>query len=139
MPVPVEPYTAAFSFDDALDEAYDGARAVGRGVPHGVADADRFRARADRRRVERADRVRVGARRVFGHVHHGQAFTDGERDGLFREPQQLVERPIFGVEADGRRTDERASFDGDAGALRNLGNRLDVVLVRARGAVRANV
>src|ERR1041384_8026954 len=46
---------------------------------------------------------------------------------------------MCGVEADGRRADEGAGFDRDAGALRYFGDGADVVLVRARGAVRANL
>jgi hypothetical protein len=68
----------------------------------------------------------------------GQIFGDRERHGLFRELEQLVERPIFGVETHGRRADKRAGFNSDSGALRNFGNGANVVAVRARGAVRAN-
>ncbi len=82
MAVPVEPHLLALLLDDALDEADDGARAVGRGVADRVADADGARARADGRRVERADGVGVGARRVLGDEHDGQAFRDGEGHGL---------------------------------------------------------
>src|SRR5207248_1985716 len=71
-------------------------------------------------------------------VHHGQAFTDGEGDGLFREFEELVERPVFRIEAHGRRADEGTGFDWDSDALRDLGYRLNVVAVRARGAVWTN-
>ena len=53
----------------------------------GVGDADAPGPRADRRRVEGAQRVGVGAGRVLGHVQHGQPFADRERDGFLGELQ----------------------------------------------------
>ena len=44
---------------------------------------------------KRAQRLRIGARRVLGDVHDRQAFADGEGDGLLGELQQLVERPAL--------------------------------------------
>ena len=79
------------------------------------------------------------ARVVSSDEHDGQAFRDGEGHGLFRQLQELVERPPFGEEAYEGGAEEGAGFDGDAGALRNLCDGADVVLVRARGAVRANL
>src|SRR5919107_1715905 len=86
--VPVEAHAAALLFDDLPDEAHDRARAVGRGVADGVADADGARARAYRGRVERAYGLGVGARRVLGDEHDGQALAHGEGHSLLRQLQE---------------------------------------------------
>src|SRR6201992_2574056 len=138
MAVPVETDFLALLFDDLFDEANDRACSVGRGVAYCVADADRSRATAYRGRVESANRFGVGARRVFGYEHDGQAFADGERGGLFRELQKFFERPAFGEEAYEGRAEEGAGFNRDSCALRDFGDWAYVVPVRARGAVRAN-
>src|SRR5947209_9497330 len=138
MPVPVKTNLLALVFNDALDESHNGARTVRRRVSNRVADADGASARSDRSRVERSDSLRVCARGVFRYIHHGQAFFDCEGNGLFRQLQELVERPVFRVEANRRRAYEGAGFDCDAYALRYFCNLLDVCRVSARGAVRTN-
>ncbi len=90
---------------------------------------------ANRRRVERAQRVGIGARRVLGHVHDRQPLADRERDRLLGQLQQLIERPALGVLPQRARPDERAALDRHAGPLRDLGDRLDVGDERPRGAV----
>ena len=99
MAVPVEPHRFALFVNYSAHKSHYRVRAVGRGVPHRVADAYCARATANRRRVERANRFRIGARRVFGDKHHRQAFTHRERYSLFRHPQKLIEGPFFRVEA----------------------------------------
>ena len=99
MPVPVEPDRFVLLLNNVLDEFHHRARAIWCRVSHRVADAYCARATANRRRVERANRFRIGARRVFGDKHHRQAFTHRERHSLFRHPQKLIEGPLFRVEA----------------------------------------
>ena len=73
-----------------------------------------------------AQRLRIGAGRVLGDVHHRQPFAHREGDRLLGQPQQLIERPAFGVLPERARADERAALDRHADALRDLGDRLDV-------------
>src|SRR5205085_3411802 len=138
MPVPVKTNLLALVFNDALNESHNGARTVRRRVSNRVADADGTRARSDRSRVERSDSLRVCARSVFRYIHHGQAFFDCEGNGLFRQLQELVERPVFRVEANRRRAYEGAGFDCDAYALRYFRDGLNVCRVSARRAVWTN-
>ena len=126
MAVPVDPDPAAALLDDRLDELDDRRRAVRRRVPDRVGDADALRAGPDRGRVQRAQRVGIGAGRVFRDVHDGQALADRERDRLLGQLQQLIERPPFGVLPQRARPDEGAALDRDAGALRDLRDRPDV-------------
>ena len=90
----------------------------------------------DGRRIQRAQRVRVRARRVFGHVHDRQPLADREGDRLLGELQQLIERPALGVLAQRARPDEGAALDRHPGALRDLRDRPDVGDHRPRRAVR---
>jgi len=108
-------------------------------VPHGVAcptvSAMQIRAGVDRGGVELLDVFRLRARRVFGHVHDRDAVVDREPHRLRRLRDDPVEVPLLGELPDRRRADEEVGLDGDADALRDLDDRLDVVLVRApRGA-----
>src|SRR5205823_10432363 len=95
MTVPVESDPLALILDDFFNEADDRARPVRGGVADGVADADGARAAAYGGRVERAYGFGVGARRVLGDEHDGQALGDGEGDGLLGELQKFVERPAL--------------------------------------------
>jgi hypothetical protein len=60
-------------------------------------------------------------------------------DGLFRGLQQEVVCPAFGVAANGARSEKRRDLDGQSGFLHDLGNRANIVFMRARGAVGANL
>ena len=51
----------------------------------------------------------------------------------------MIDGPVFNQAADGAGTDEGGCFDGHAHALGNFDDGLDVVLVRARGAVGADL
>ncbi len=108
-------------------------------MSHRVANANSFRAAANRGRVKRANSFRVCARGVFSDVHHRHAFTDGKRHGFFSQFQQLIERPVFRKKSYRGGTDEGAGFDRNTSALRNFDDRQDVVAVRARGAVWTNL
>ena len=79
-------------------------------VPDRVGDAHSCGAGANGGRVQRAQRLRIGARRVLGDVHDRQPFADRKGDGLFGQTQQLVERPPFGVLPQRTRSDERAAL-----------------------------
>ena len=104
-------------------------------MPDGVADAHGPRPATNRRRVKSANHVGRGAGGVFGDEHHRQAFLDGKGDGGFRQFQQFVQRPAFGVKTHGRRTQKGAGFNGDAGALRDVHDGLNVVQMSAGRAV----
>jgi hypothetical protein len=73
-----------------------------------------------------AQRVGIGARRVFGDVHHLQALTYPEPDRFLGAALQIVDRPVFGVLADRTRADEAAALDGQTGPLNDVGDRLNV-------------
>jgi hypothetical protein len=100
----------------------------------GVGKADAIRAGADCHLVEPAQRRRIGARGVFGDVHHLQPLAHREPDRVLGGLEQPVEVPAFGVLPDWRRADEHADFERQPGALADLDDRDDVGL---RGAGRA--
>ena len=135
MSVPIQSNFLALLIDDAAHKLHDFARAVRCCMANGVADANRTRAATNRRGVKRANCFGIGARCVFGDEHDWQPFVNGKRHRFFRHLQQLIQGPFLSIETNRRRADERASFDRNARALRNFGNRNDVVLMRARGAV----
>ena len=124
--VPVDPDAAAALLDDLADEADDRRGAGRRRVADGVGDADARGAGADRRRVQ--PRSVSGSARVVSSVTYitGSPSPHRERDRLFGQLQQLIERPAFGVLPERARADERAALDRHAGPLRDLGDRLDV-------------
>ncbi len=113
----------------------DGGRTGRRRVADRVGDAHPGGAGADRGRIKAAQRVGIGARRVFGHVHDRQPFADGEGNRLLGELQQLVDRPAFCVLAQWTGPDETAALDRHPDALRNFGDGLDVGDHGARRAV----
>src|SRR4051812_17579617 len=86
----------------------------GRNVPAGVADHDGARATLDGRRVKTLYRFGIAARGVFGYVHHFEADGTREGDGALGGFEQEVVSPVFGVAADGARSDEGGYFDGNA-------------------------
>jgi hypothetical protein len=115
------------------DERVDAARLD---VADRVADAQPAGAVVDRGPVEPVDRRRRGPRRVLGDVHHLEAFLDGEVDRLRGVLEHALDRPVLGVAADLGRADEQGRHDRHARLLHDARDRLDVVQVRARGAVR---
>ena len=134
--VPVELHLLAAAADDLiLHEAHEGADAVGGRVADGVGEAEAARAPADRVPVEGAQRLGVGAGGVLGDEHHRQPLADGEGDRGLARAEEVVERPVLGVLADGRGADEGRGLDRDPGRLRDAHDRLDVGLHGARGAV----
>ncbi len=138
MAVPVELHLLAAGRDDlVLHEAHERAHAVGRRVAHRVGETETSRAPADRVAVERLERFGRRARRVLGDEHHRQPFVHRERDRGLARAQEIIERPVFRVLADGRRADEGRALNGDAGRLRDPHDRLDVGARGARGAVGA--
>ena len=105
----------------------------------GVANNDGARAATDRRGIKTLDSRGIAASGVFRHVHGIEAQGDGKLDGLFGGLEKEVVGPIFGVAADGARSDKSRGFYGEAGALDDFGDGADVVLVSAGGAVGLNV
>src|SRR5579864_5898679 len=103
-----------------------------------IADNDRARTAIDRRRIQALDHCRIAAAGVFGHVHDFDPKRNSELNRLLGGLKQEVFGPTFGVAANGTRPNERGGIDFQARAMRNLGNRANVVFVRACGAVRMN-
>ena len=104
-------------------------------MPHRVAEDDGGSAVSDRGAVEFLDDFGTGADRVFGHEHDRKFFAHGEVHGALRERDKMIHGPVFGQPADGTGADERGRFHGNPGALGNLRDGADVVLVCARGSV----
>jgi hypothetical protein len=65
----------------------------------------------------------------------GNTVAHGELHRFFRQPQQMVERPVLDELADRRRADERASLDGAADTLADAQQGFDVRDDGAHGAV----
>src|SRR5260370_827100 len=120
MSVPVQAHLLALLVDYSAHKLNYFARTIGRGVADRVADADGPGTAANRGGVERANRFRISARRIFGHEYDRQAFTYGKGHRLFRHLQKFVDGPFFRIEPDQRRTDEGAGFDGYARTMRNF-------------------
>src|SRR6267378_3955093 len=102
MSVPVEAHLLALFVNYSAHNLNSLAGSTGRALADLVADADGPGAAADRRSVERANRFRISARRVFGHEHDRQAFTYGKGHRLFRHLQKFVDGPFFRIEPDRR-------------------------------------
>ena len=119
-------------FQHKLDQRH---RAHGRGVSGSIAEHQSVRSTIDGGGVQLLHRFRIAARRVFGGVHDFEAKRDRVFDGLFGGLQQEVAIPALGVAANGTGSKKRRDLDGEAGFLHDLGDRANVVLVRARGAV----
>ena len=134
--VPVDADPAAAVLDDARDEAHERRGAGRRGVTDGIGDADAMRAGADRGAVDAAQRFRIGAGRVFRHQEDRQPFLDRERHRRLGRPFEVIDGPVLDVLPQRARPDERRDLDRHAGALRDLGDRRDVVDHRARRRVR---
>ena len=139
MPVPVDAHVRTARLDDAFGEAHDGARASRRRVTDGIGDAQPVRTGIDGGLEQPAQRVGIGARRVFGDVHHLQALTYAEPDRFLGAALQIVHRPVFGVLADRARADEAAALDRQPGPLNDVGDRLNVGDDRAGDTVGLDV
>ncbi len=82
------------------------------------------------------DGLGVRPSRVLGDIHHAQSLPHGEPDRFFGAALQVIDGPILGVLTDGTRPDEATALNRHAGALDDVGNRLDVRNHSARRAVR---
>jgi len=69
--------------------------AIGCRVADCVRNAQAGSADTDRRGKQQPQRLRIGARRVFGDVHDGQAFLHRKRQRVLRALLQIIERPSF--------------------------------------------
>jgi hypothetical protein len=108
-------------------------------VPNGVSDAQPGGAGLNGSRIEQSQLLRVGSRRVFGHVHDPQAFFDRKGNRAFGAGSEIVEAPPFRVLANRAGSDERATLNRQARPLRDLDDWRDVGNERSRGAVGANL
>ena len=134
--MPVEFDIFARRYDDLLlDEFHQIANTGWRRVTHRVCQTKSPGPPTNRIAVQRLQRFRPRTRRVFGDVHDGKAFANGEGYSLFTDLQHAIERPVFGVLAYGRRTDERGGFDGYPGFLGNFRYGLHIGDHRPGGAV----
>src|SRR5262249_41213688 len=100
--------------------------AIGRYVPSRVAEAEARGPCVDGRFEERAQYIRMRARRIFGHEAKRKLvatrLADGVRDGL----HEKVRRPVLDVMPDGRASDEGIHLDRPAGPIRRAGDARDV-------------
>ena len=112
---------------------------MGVAVPGRIADHDGARAAIDRRRVKPLHGLRIAARGVLGDVHRIEAERNRIFHGLLGGLQKKIVGPAFRKPANGTRTDERRGFDAQAGLLHDLGDGTNIVLMRARSAVGANL
>ncbi len=117
------------------DKVHQRDHAHRRRVTGGIADHDGLRAVANRGAVEPLNGFGIAAGGVLGHVHDVEAEPDRILHGVFRGALQEVVGPVFGVAADGAGADEGRHLDGNAGGLHDLGDRTNVVLMRAGCAV----
>ena len=110
-----------------------------RGMSGGIANHDGARPAVDRGRVKTLHHLRIAAARVLGDVHRFEAQRHGELHGFFRGLKQEVVGPAFGVAANRTGANEGRGLNVQPGALHDLGDRPDVILVGAGGAVGANL
>ena len=99
MTVPIEPYAAPLLFDDVLDEPHHRARSIRSRVAHRVANTNGLCPAANGGRVKCSKGFRSRSGRVFSDIHHWQAFTYSKSHSLFRELEQLFQRPVLGEES----------------------------------------
>ncbi len=109
------------------------------GMSHSVANDDGLGSAIDGRGVHALDGFRIAACGVFGDVHHVEPVRHRELHRMLSRSQQEVVGPVFGVAADGAGPDEGRRFDGNSGALHNLGDGPDIVLMGARRTVGLDV
>ena len=102
----------------------------------GVAEHDGARAAANGGGVKTLDGVRVGANRVFRHVHGRKAVLDCELHGFFGGALEMIDGPVFDQPPDGARAQKCGSFNRHSHALGNFGDGANVGFDRSRGAVR---
>jgi len=138
--MPVDPNLFARGLHDFFDgEFHQVVGAARRGMADRIAQDDCARPRTDRCRIERDDRGRIGANRVFRHVHDRQARVGGEAHGFVRGALQVIDGPILDEAADRARTEKHRGFDRPAHALADVDHRLDVLLMGAAAHIRANL
>src|SRR5579862_8513281 len=136
MPVPFDANLFAGGFNHFFDHEFHQRRCSHRCcMPCRIAEHQSPRATFDRGSVELLDRLGIRTRGVFGDIHHRKAKRNRVLDGLFRRLQQEVAIPAFRITPDRTRSNERRHFDRQASLLHNLGNRPNVALHRASGAI----
>ena len=114
-------------------------RAHGRSVPGGVTNHDGARTTSNRRRVEPLHRLRIAAAGIFSDVHRVQAERNRILHGFLGGLQKKIVAPAFRKAANGTGADKCSRLDAQAGFLHDLGNGTNIVLMRPRRAVGANL
>ena len=81
-----------------------------------------------------------GSVRIVSSVTYitGKPGGGGELHGFFGGALKMIDGPIFDEAANRAGAEKRGGFERHAHFFRNFDDGLDVVLVRARGAIRAN-
>ncbi len=101
----------------------------------GVRQAEPPGSPPDRVRIERPERLRVGAARVFQHEHHRQPLPNCEPARPLAQAEHLGQIPTLGLATERRRADEDRGLDRDARFLRHRCDRRHVGFHRPRRGV----
>lgn len=136
--VPVDADISALALHNAFHERHEIAHTVWRRVAARVANADALGAEVNREAVKRFNVVGMRARRVFGDKHHWDLVIARVAQTFFDMPEERVERPVFGVLADRRATDEAAGQHRESRGVHDGAYRLDVSHYRAAGHIGAD-
>ena len=104
-----------------------------------VAKNDGASSGTNRGRIQRDHGGRVGANGVFGDVHDRQARRRGEFHGFFGGALEVIDGPVFDQAANRAGTEKCGGFERHADFFGNFDDGLDVVLMGARRAIRANL
>jgi len=108
-------------------------------VAHRVAEHGGAGTGTNRGGIERDNRRRIGANRVLGDVHHRKAGGGGKFHRILGGALKVIHGPIFDQAPNRTRSQERGRFERHADFFGNFDDGLDIVLVRARGTIRANL
>src|SRR4029077_19673350 len=116
--VPIDANLLTARLHDLVDRELNEIERAGRsGVADGIAQNNRTSPATDGSGVEALHGVRVGADRVFGDVHGGQAVIDCELHSFLGGALEVVDGPVLNQAADGAGAEERSRFDGDPDTL----------------------
>src|SRR5213594_1054663 len=120
-------------------ERYERIRPHGRGVPGSVANDNRARAAIDCGRIQPLNSFGIAAGRVFGDIGYFEAKRYCVLHGFFRGLEQELFCPSLRVTSNRTGTDKSCGSDVQPGALDDIRNWPNVILVGAGGAVRADL
>src|ERR1700733_9202069 len=140
VPMPIQTNPFAGGFHHFLDhKPHQRERSHGRGMPCCVADHDSARAATNCRGIQPLHRLRITARRVLSDVHRIEAERNRIFHSLLGGLQKKIVAPTFREPPDRTGTDERSGLDAQTRLLHDLRNGTNIVLVRPRRAVGANL